>query len=248
MPELTAPKPEQYALTEDKVLYFRRHAKSGWRESCHIISIVCFSVTINAFLPHSITESIHVFWRLLGLGYVLFWLGSLLLDKYYAHFKANPDYVSFQEYEKALSDYNDLARKLRWEDRRRRKKQWYAEKAKEEWWRGIDGHAFELEVAKLLFNKGYDVEHTGNSSGGDEGVDLVLKKDNRKIIIQCKAFKNYLSAGVVRELYGTLIHQKADEAWLVTTSGYYSGAKQFAQGKPIKLLTIRQLIALSSVK
>lgn len=92
-------------------------------------------------------------------------------------------------------------------------------------------------------NKNFNVKHTG-SSFGDRGIDLLLKDNDKTIIIQCKAFKNYVSAGVVRELYGTLINEKADEAWLVVTSGFYRGAKEFAYDKPIRLLTIRDLIKL----
>jgi len=103
-----------------------------------------------------------------------------------------------------------------------------------------------LGVAKVLIEKGYSVKLTG-SSWGDEGVDLILMKDGKKIIIQCKAHKNYVSAGFVRELYGTLMHQKADEAWLVVTSGFYIGAKTFAFGKPIKLLTAWDLMKLPPI-
>lgn len=141
----------------------------------------------------------------------------------------------------------DILRKFRrWEFRKNRKANNELRK-QQEWWKDIDGRGFELGVAKVLLEKGCSVKHTG-SSWGDEGVDLVLQKDNKKIIIQCKAFKNYVSAGFVRELYGTLMHQKADEAWLVVTSGFYSGAKEFAYNKPIKLLTAWDLMRLPSIK
>ena len=103
----------------------------------------------------------------------------------------------------------------------------------------MDGKGFELEVAKVLLSKGYIVRHVGGS--GDEGVDLVVKHDGKRIIVQCKAFRNYVNAGIVREVYGTLIHQKADEAWVVVASGFYGGAKAFASGKPIRLITAQQL-------
>ena len=87
---------------------------------------------------------------------------------------------------------------------------------------------------------GYHTTLTPYSADG--GVDILIREGEKKIIIQCKAHSNYISPGVVRELYGTMIHEKADEGWLVTTSGFYSGARQFAQDKPIKLLTIKQLL------
>jgi hypothetical protein len=55
-----------------------------------------------------------------------------------------------------------------------------------------------------------------------------------------------LSAGPVRELYGTLLHEQergaATEAWLICYAGFYRGAKEFAFGKPIRLLTIQDVL------
>lgn len=71
-------------------------------------------------------------------------------------------------------------------------------------------------------SKNYIVKHTG-SSWGDQGIDLIVTIEDRTVIVQCKAFKNFVSAGYVRELYGTLVHENADEAWLVVTSGFIAG-------------------------
>ena len=151
-----------------------------------------------------------------------------------------------KETDKGNPDEKEILRKFRrWEFRKRRKASNELRK-QQEWWRGIDGRGFELGVAKVLIEKGYSVKLTG-SSWGDEGVDLVLLKDNKKIIIQCKAHTNYVSAGFVRELYGTMMHQQANEAWLVVTSGFYTGAKTFAFGKPIKLLTAWDLMKLPPI-
>ena len=105
----------------------------------------------------------------------------------------------------------------------------------------------ETKLVKILFSKGYNVTHTGGSRSGDEGVDFVVRIDGKKIIGQCKAYSSYVSAGPVRELYGTLLHEKGDEAWLVVTTGFYSGAKSFASGKPIRLLTIHDVLRLPDV-
>jgi TPR repeat protein len=182
-------------------------------------------------------------------------LGSKSIEKrHIKRSKAEPDYQQYLKYveehvlyEQAVESHNALLKKIKDEEWRRYKKGLASQARKEEWWRDIDGAGFEIEVAKLLMEKGYWVEHTG-SAWGDEGVDLVLRTDGKRIIVQCKAHKAYLSAGVVRELYGTLMHEKADEAWLVATSGFYAGALSFAEGKSIKLLTIRELIRLPSLR
>ena len=117
---------------------------------------------------------------------------------------------------------------------------------KEAWWRSLSGHEFEKELFELFELRGYDVRLTG-FHGGDGGVDLTISSGAKRIIVQCKARRQFISAGAVRELYGTLLHEqqqgRATEAWLVSCSGFYSGAELFAAGKPIQLLTIRQILA-----
>jgi Restriction endonuclease len=39
----------------------------------------------------------------------------------------------------------------------------------------------------------------------------------------------------------------ANEAWLVTTSGFSKGAKRFAKGKPMRLITIKEILSGSEV-
>ena len=54
--------------------------------------------------------------------------------------------------------------------------------------------------------KGYKVSLRGRS--GDLGVDLVLMRPGGKqAIVQCKRYRNTIGPDIVRELYGTLIHE-----------------------------------------
>jgi len=108
------------------------------------------------------------------------------------------------------------------------------------WWKGLDARRWEGELVLLLRKRGYSADWTGGP--GDEGVDFTLKKGDRTIIVQVKAHAKYISPGAIRDLYGSLLHHRADEAWLVAMSGFNRGAKSFASGKPIRLLTIRDII------
>jgi len=110
------------------------------------------------------------------------------------------------------------------------------------WWKSLDGKSFERELVGLFKNRGFEVDWTGRY-GWDGGVDILLKANGKNIIVQRKAHKDYIGPGPVRDLYGTLMHKKADEAWLITTSGFYGGAASFAYGKPIRLLTIENVLA-----
>ena len=49
---------------------------------------------------------------------------------------------------------------------------------------------------------------------------------------------------VIRELYGTMIHFKASEAILATINGTTKEAKEFAKGKPVRLLTLYDYIKM----
>jgi restriction system protein len=75
-------------------------------------------------------------------------------------------------------------------------------------------------------------------------VALILKARCRGdvVLVQCKAHRSYVSPGAVRDLYGTLLHEHADQAWLVTTSGFHPGAREFAKGKPMRLITMAGIL------
>ncbi len=241
---LNEPSPEQYGLTKTQVEVFDKATKS--KSSIIAISIIINIICISIF--DATVLRIESFLLLLFFGtFPGYLVGKFLDEKRMNSIRKQKGYNDYLKYTDAVKNYHALLKRLRWAEIKKRNAVQEEIRKKEEWWRGIDGHRFELEVAKLLMNKHYDVKHTG-SAGGDGGVDLTLKMDNKNIIIQCKAFKNYVSAGYVRELYGTLIHQKADEAWLVVTSGFYSGARQFANDKSIRLLTIKDLIRLPLYK
>lgn len=126
-------------------------------------------------------------------------------------------------------------------ERDRRRKEQELLRQQESWWKSLDGSSFERELASLLKARGYGVSLQGSS--GDGGVDIVLRtSDSQKIIVQCKAHTSTIGPGAVRELYGTMSHAGADESWLVVTSGFTRGCWEFAAGKPIRLLTIRDLL------
>lgn len=82
---------------------------------------------------------------------------------------------------------------------------------------------------------------TGRS--GDGGVDIRLTaQDGKRIVVQCKAHGKPVSPAAVRDLYGTLLHEKSDEAWLMSRSGFTAGATRFAAGKAIKLLSLDHIL------
>ena len=104
---------------------------------------------------------------------------------------------------------------------------------------------FESYVADRLFNqRGYQVENTRDSKDG--GIDvLVTDRFGRKAVVQCKRYRSTVGAGTVRELYGTMIHEGATYAYLVTSAPISDEARRWAMGKPIELIDGAQLVELS---
>jgi restriction system protein len=99
---------------------------------------------------------------------------------------------------------------------------------------------FEAYVADLFRRKGHRVTLRGRS--GDLGVDLEIVDDRgRRAIVQCKRYQNTIGAEVIRELYGTFMHEKAVHAYLVTTADISEAAREWARGKPLTLIDGRLL-------
>lgn len=105
----------------------------------------------------------------------------------------------------------------------------------------LSPRAFERYVADLFRKKGYSVIMRGGS--GDLGVDLELTGvRGRRAIVQCKRYQNTIGAEIIRELYGTLIHEGVHWAFLVTTAEISEAARDWASGKPITLIDGEMLV------
>jgi len=103
----------------------------------------------------------------------------------------------------------------------------------------LDPIAFEYFVGAIFERMGYIIQTTATT--GDEGVDLILHKDTRLAVVQCKRYEGSVGQPVVRDLYGAMLHNRADEAYLVTTGTITLPAQRWATGKPIHLAYISQL-------
>lgn len=95
---------------------------------------------------------------------------------------------------------------------------------------------FEKLVGEAFRRGGYSVIETGGG-GADGGVDLVLRKDGEKYLVQCKQWKAYkVGVPVVRELYGVMAASGAAGGFVVTSGVFTREAKDFAEGRNIELV------------
>jgi restriction system protein len=103
---------------------------------------------------------------------------------------------------------------------------------------------FENWVAMLFQLLGYKVKNTQEVA--DHGIDLLVSDGHvRYGLVQCKRYRGTVGEPVVRDLYGTLIHESADCGWLVTTGGISRQAREWSNGKPIELWDGQKLVELA---
>lgn len=115
----------------------------------------------------------------------------------------------------------------------------------------LSPQAFEAVVAELFETHGYRVELVGGTS--DHGVDIVMwNVQGEKWIVQCKRYSGSVGEPVVRDLYGTMLHEEAQGAFLMTTGSFTHKASSWAVGKPIILYDgedlVRSIQAMQSLR
>ena len=102
---------------------------------------------------------------------------------------------------------------------------------------------FEAVVAKIFESYGHKVELVGGNA--DHGVDIiVMNGQGEKWVVQCKRYSGSVGEPVLRDLYGTMLHEEAQGAYLMTTGTFTKGAQAWAAEKPIILYDGEALIEL----
>lgn len=110
----------------------------------------------------------------------------------------------------------------------------------------LSPHDFESLITNLFEKMGLETRQTQPSRDG--GVDCVAYDPRPifggKVVIQAKRYKNTVGVSAVRDLYGTMQNEGASKGILVTTSGYGKSSFDFAEGKPLELLSGTHLLYL----
>ena len=105
---------------------------------------------------------------------------------------------------------------------------------------------FESLITNLFQKMGLETRLTQASRDG--GVDCVAFDPRPifggKVVIQAKRYKHTVGVSAVRDLFGTMQNEGASKGILVTTSGYGKASFEFADGKPIELLSGSNLLYL----
>lgn len=105
---------------------------------------------------------------------------------------------------------------------------------------GMSWREFEQLVGEAFRQRGYAVEET--APGPDGGVDLVLRKEGEKLLVQCKQWRAFkVGVSVVRELYGVVAAQGAAGGFVITSGQFTREARSFALGRNVHLIDGEQL-------
>ena len=133
------------------------------------------------------------------------------------------------EYKKAVNEFND-----------------YQERCSRAFWEDLNGLDFEKEVAKLYKRLGYETTLTPATADG--GIDIILRKNGRRIAVQCKHHKNPVGPNDVRALQGVVVAQKFDSGVFISLNGYTPTVRQeirsTSDNVKIELLELNNLVVM----
>jgi restriction system protein len=93
--------------------------------------------------------------------------------------------------------------------------------------RGLGWREFEALVGEAYKRQGYRVIEN-STAAPDEGIDLVLKKDGRLVLVQCKQWKSIkVGVNIVRELFAVMTAKHASSGILITSGVFAQERKEF---------------------
>jgi hypothetical protein len=111
------------------------------------------------------------------------------------------------------------------------------------WWWKLDGWEFEEEAARVFRLNGYKAEVTKKT--GDGGIDILMYKNGKKIIVQSKHYTKPVGVSVARELNGIKDDFGADELFLIASSGITESCREFIMNKPyFKIFDLEDIIRM----
>jgi len=109
---------------------------------------------------------------------------------------------------------------------------------------GYSGVDFETYVARVLKAHGF-TDICGTPATGDQGADILARREGRLFVIQVKRHKTKVGNASVQEVAAALKFYDADEAWVVTNSAFTPAARALAQKTGVRLLEGPDLASLT---
>ena len=108
-----------------------------------------------------------------------------------------------------------------------------------------DGIGFEHACLAVLIQTGWEGRLT--KSFGDQGVDIIARKNNRSVAIQCKNYTSRIGNGAVQEVHAGKAFYETDFAIVVSPSGFTESAIQLANKLNVLLVDPASLDVLENI-
>ena len=105
----------------------------------------------------------------------------------------------------------------------------------------MKGIEFEEYLKVHYQDRGYTVKITPTS--GDFGADLVLQKNNHRIVVQVKRYSKTVGIKAVQEIIPAIKHYHAQEAWVVTNNYFTKAAQELAASNHVRLIGRDDLVS-----
>jgi hypothetical protein len=109
-------------------------------------------------------------------------------------------------------------------------------------WRSMRGKPFEVFLKDVFEYLGYDCRLTAKS--GDQGVDLIAKKNGANIAIQAKAYENSVGNDSVQQAVAGMRHYGCNQCAVITNSRFTPSAIELARTNNCKLIDETQIESL----
>jgi hypothetical protein len=106
-------------------------------------------------------------------------------------------------------------------------------------WRSMRGTAFEDFLARVFEALGYQVKRT--KASGDQGVDLIVTGNGRRIAVQAKGYSESVGNHAVMEIVAGMTFYQCDCCVVITNSHFTSGAVALARANKCRLIDGSQI-------
>ena len=103
----------------------------------------------------------------------------------------------------------------------------------------MDPFEYEHYCSSIFKNNGWDSKATQGSS--DQGVDVIAKKDDIKLVAQCKKFTKAVGNKAVQEIVAGIKYYQADMGIVIAPNGFTKSAEKLAAANKIKLIHHSQI-------
>ena|SRR5699024_5308150 len=98
----------------------------------------------------------------------------------------------------------------------------------------MDGYEFENYLSVVFYNLGYEVK--GTPVSGDFGADLILNKDNERVIIQAKRYNGKVGTEAVTQVLAGMAYYQGTSGKVITNSFFTKQSIELATKTNIELV------------